>query len=120
MKTPILVVDDEPTHILMVSQLLKEDYRVIAATSGEQALERLAANPDIALVLMDLNMEGMSGIDATQVIKANTSTQALPVLLLATPSEEELTQAFAAGVWDIIEKPIQPPLLQQRIKNALA
>lgn len=119
MKKSLLVVDDEPTHILMVSQILKDDYRIIAATSGEQALERLTNNAEIAAVLIDLNMDGLNGIETTLQIKANPNTQSLPILLLSTPSDQELAEAFAAGIWDIVEKPIQPLLLKKRIYNSL-
>lgn len=116
----LLVVDDVPTNLKVVGSILsREGYVMTYAISGKQALERLeAACPD--LVLLDLMMPGMSGIEVCRVIKANAAYAELPIIFLTASQEQEhLVDAFDAGAIDYVTKPFQAPELLARVKTHL-
>jgi putative two-component system response regulator len=116
----ILVVDDEPINIVVLSDLLKSSYRVLVATNGEQALQRSHAEPKPDLILMDIMMPGMSGLEACQALKADPQTEDIPVIFVSAMSEEmDETQGLAVGAIDYITKPISPAIVSARVKNHL-
>jgi two-component system, cell cycle sensor histidine kinase and response regulator CckA len=114
--TTILVVDDQrPVRALVKSVLEKHGYAILEAVSGEQALELLTQGPsDVALVITDIVMPGMSGVDlATRLQQLNPT---LPVLLMTgfTDEDAEALQQFAC-----IRKPFQPGELVRRVAELL-
>lgn len=119
MKKTVLIVDDEPANILVLRQILKDEYRIVAATSPQQALERANAIPQPSIILMDLNMPDTNGIELTRQLHLSHATKTIPVLLVTSATETELQQAFKVGVKDVIEKPVMPTLVRQRVRNYL-
>jgi diguanylate cyclase (GGDEF)-like protein len=116
----LLVVDDLPTNLKVVGNILaREGYIMTYAISGQQALERLAAEMP-SLVLLDLMMPEMSGIDVCRQIKANPASADLPVIFLTASQEQRyLLEAFDAGASDYVTKPFQAPELLARVKTHL-
>lgn len=119
-KLTILVVDDEPMNIMVLSDLLKKEYRVIAAKSGEQALSRVKDNqPD--LILLDVMMPGMDGYEVCRKLKASTETQQIPIIFVTAMSEEEDEEkGLTAGAVDYITKPISPAIVTARVRSQLS
>ncbi len=116
----ILVVDDIIQNLQVIGEMLeKVGYDTTFATSGQQALERIPnAIPD--LILLDLMMPGMSGLEVCQKLKANPHFREIPIVFLTASNEKEhLLQAFKEGASDYITKPFQPEEVLARIEVRL-
>lgn len=112
----ILVVDDEPSNIQILAGILQEQYIVSAATSGKKALE-LAAAQKPELILLDMVMPEMDGLEVCRALKADPATADIPVIFvtgMTDPENEE--QGLAAGAVDYIFKPVSPPVVRARVK----
>ncbi len=115
----ILIVDDEPTNIRVLSLMLEGEYQVSAAYSGEKALESLK-NEKFHLLLTDLMMPGMSGIELTQQIRQNYSLIELPIIIAtARNREREIELAYQNGANDYITKPFTAEEVQWRVRSLL-
>jgi putative two-component system response regulator len=116
----VLIVDDERTNVDLMVDLLKPHYRTLVAMSGEQALKRARGEPRPDIVLLDVMMPGMDGYEVCRQLKADSTTQAIPVIFVTAMSEmgNEIT-GFALGAADYITKPISPPLVEARVKAHL-
>ena len=112
----ILVVDDVPHNIQVVGSILRDaGYEVMPATSGPQALERIRSKvPD--LMLLDLMMPGMDGLEVCRRVKALSATDIPIILLTASNETEHLVQAFAAGAVDYVTKPFRAVELLARVR----
>lgn len=117
----ILVVDDTPDNLTLVSDLLKNDYRVRVAISGEKALRIAFSGTPPDLVLLDVMMPGMDGYEVCKQLQENPSTAHIPIIFLTAKSEvEDERKGLLLGAADYITKPISPPILQARVKTHLA
>ena len=119
MKKDILVVDDDRVNLIMAERLLSDEYRVITASSGEQALEFLSKE-ESDLILLDINMPGMNGFDVMREIKKNNVWEKIPVIFL-TADRDAATEAecLAMGAVDFIGKPFEPEIIRNRIRRTL-
>ena len=118
--TKVLVVDDEKDiRVLLIDDLLDSGYQVLEAENGEEAMERVYNDrPDI--ILLDLMMPVMNGIQVLKTLKADRQTAALPVVLLTAVSADEGEQtAMELGSKHYITKPWEPGTIQTVIKVAL-
>jgi cyclic di-GMP phosphodiesterase len=121
MQATILVVDDTPTNISVLTEILRGDYRVLAAINGEQALKIARGDPPPDLILLDVMMPGMSGHEVCQRLKAESSTRKIPVIFVTAMSQvEDEARGFALGAVDYITKPVSPPIVKARVKTHLA
>lgn len=114
----ILVVDDSPTELHLLREMLtKKGYAVSTASSGEEALEKLKTErPD--LVLMDVVMPGMSGFEATRSITRNPATSAIPVIICTTKGQEtDKAWGLRQGAKDYIVKPVVEAVLLEKIRG---
>lgn len=120
-KKIILVIDDTPDNLFLVTNLLKDLYTVKVANSGEKALQFLNETliaPD--LILLDIMMPVLNGYDVLKKIKENPKLQNIPVVFLtAKSSVEDEKLGFDLGANDYITKPISPPILLARVKTQL-
>jgi two-component system response regulator GlrR len=117
LKNRILVVDDDPSVLEMLTRVLMgEDYLVLPAASGPDAL-RIAAATQIDLVLLDANMPGQSGWETFETLTARHPL--VPVIIIAARSNQ-LFAALASGAGALLEKPLDFPKLLQTISNLLA
>ena len=116
-KKTILLVDDDPSVREMVGRVLVgEGYLVLPAANGPEAL-RIAASTNIDLVLLDLNMPGLSGWDTFERL---TSRDPLLAVIIITARQQQLFMAVNAGVGALLEKPLHFPKLLKTIGNLLA
>ena len=117
----ILVVDDAPINIDVITGILSETYRVLAATSGEKALKIASTEhlkPD--LILLDIMMPEMDGLEVCQRLKDNPDTESIPVIFLTAKTEvDDVTAGLELGAVDYIAKPVNPAILKARVKTQL-
>jgi CheY-like chemotaxis protein/DNA-binding CsgD family transcriptional regulator len=112
----VLVVDDIPDNLAVLHDALDESgYTVLVATHGESALQKARqAQPD--LILLDAVMPGMDGFAVARALKADASTQHIPIVFMTGLTEtEHVVAAFAAGGTDYVTKPIRAPEVMVRI-----
>lgn len=119
-RATILIVDDEPTNITILTELLKGKYRILAAVSGVQALQRARAERPPDLILLDIMMPGMTGYEVLRELKSQPQTQGIPVLFVTALSEAgNEAQGFELGAVDYITKPFSPAAVYARVKTHL-
>lgn len=118
---PVLVVDDEPSSRVLVRALLeRRGHPVVEAPDGKQALERLHEAGPFSLVLADLNMPRMDGLELIWEIRDSPPLSRLPVIVVTGEKDEVLeTQLMEEGADDYIRKPIDPQLFVARIESTL-
>ena len=116
----ILVVDDIAQNIEVLSGILRTRYRVRAATNGERALEIAMSEPKPDLILLDVMMPDMDGLDVCRRLKADPRSRDIPVIFVTAMSEiEDEADGFAAGCVDYLAKPVSPPLVLARVRTHL-
>ncbi|MEC4892981.1 MAG: diguanylate cyclase [Oscillatoria sp. PMC 1051.18] len=116
----ILVVDDLNQNLQVIGEILeKQGYETTFATNGKQALTRIkSADPD--LILLDLMMPEMNGLEVCQIIKKDLQFKELPIVFLTASDEKtNLIQAFEFGAVDYVTKPFHVPELLARVRNHL-
>ena len=112
----VLIVDDVPENLSLLHDALDEaGHTVLVATNGESALQRARQSlPDV--ILLDALMPGMDGFEVARRLKADFSTQHIPIVFMTGLTEtEHVVAAFAAGGADYVTKPIRPPEVLARI-----
>ncbi|MDP1525322.1 MAG: two-component system response regulator [Rhodocyclaceae bacterium] len=120
-KKTILVVDDTPDNLSLMSGLLKDEYKVKVANNGEKALKIAASEPRPDLILLDIMMPGMDGYEVCQHLKRNPATVDIPVIFLTAKVEvEDEKKGLELGAVDYLTKPVSPPIVMARVKNHLA
>jgi putative two-component system response regulator len=119
-KQSILVVDDTPDNLTLMTGLLKDEYRTKVANNGERALKVAATLPHPDLILLDIMMPGMDGYEVCQRLKADPATAEIPVIFLTAKTEvEDEQKGFDVGCVDYVTKPISPPIVLARVKTHL-
>lgn len=116
----ILAVDDSPTYIQAISDLLRDDgYDVVTAASGEEALALLEVQ-SVDCILLDRMMPGLSGEETCRRIKKSSNLRDIPLLILtAHEGQEEMLQGFSAGADDFISKSSEIDVLKARLRAQL-
>ncbi len=116
----ILVVDDQPTNIQTLYQVLKGDYDVAMATDGSQAIDLCQRRPP-DLVLLDVVMPGIDGFEVCRRLKTDPATRDVPVIFVtARDSTEDETLGLEVGAVDFIAKPVNPPVVRARVRTHIA
>jgi two-component system phosphate regulon response regulator PhoB len=116
----ILVVDDEEDLLALVDyNLTKEGFRVTCVASGERAIsEARAVTPD--LIVLDLMLPKVDGLDVCKVLKGDRATQHIPIVMLTAKTEEaDVVTGLELGADDYITKPFSPRVLLARIRSVL-
>src|SRR3954462_3713889 len=118
----IMIVDDEPTNIKVVRWLLEiEGYRNFVTTTDSSAAQYLIDDQQPSLVLLDLMMPMVSGLDILSRIRQNPSRSFLPIIILTAATDRDTRlQALELGATDFITKPVDPSDLIPRVRNVLA
>ena len=119
-KESILIVEDEEDILELVRyNLAREGYRVAGLTSGEEALKVIRkSHPD--LVLLDLMLPGLDGLEICKILKGNPQTGHIPIIMLTAKSEDsDVVTGLEIGADDYITKPFSPKVLIARIRTVL-
>jgi len=120
-KQTILVVDDTPENIDVLSGLLRSEFRVKAAPNGPRALQIAQALPQPDLILLDIMMPGMDGYQVCRELKSDPRTRHIPVIFVTARSDvEDEAKGLSLGAVDYITKPISPPIVLARVRTQLA
>jgi DNA-binding response OmpR family regulator len=112
--------DDRDIRDLVAFKLGQAGYEVDTAEDGAQALSRIRSAPP-ALVVLDVMMPGLSGMDVARQLRADVQTASLPIIMLTAKAQEaDVESGFAVGVDDYVIKPFSPRELLSRVKALLA
>ncbi len=119
-KPTVLVVDDTPDNLTLMSGLLKDKYKVKIANNGERALKVAMTGTPPDIILLDIMMPVMDGYEACRHLKENPETRDIPVIFLTAKAEvDDELKGFELGAVDYITKPISPPIVLARVQTHL-
>ncbi|MCP3940090.1 MAG: response regulator [Desulfobacteraceae bacterium] len=117
----VLIIDDMPDNINILIEFLKDDFKILAATSGKKGVELALSDinpPD--LILLDILMPDINGYEVCEQLKNNENTKNIPIIFVTVVSEVmDATKGFELGAVDYITKPFHPPVVKARIKTHL-
>jgi len=120
-RATVLVVDDTPDNLTLMSSLLRDDYKVKVANSGERALRIARSESPPDLVLLDIMMPEMDGYQVIEQLKGDPATRDIPVIFLtAKATVDDEKKGLELGAVDYITKPISPPIVLARVKTHLS
>jgi serine phosphatase RsbU (regulator of sigma subunit)/DNA-binding response OmpR family regulator/anti-sigma regulatory factor (Ser/Thr protein kinase) len=113
----ILLVDDHPENLTALEAVLEPlGERLLGAQSGEQAL-RVLLREEVAVILLDVRMAGMDGLETAQIIRSRPRTRHIPIIFLTAQASdvEEIALAYATGAVDYVVKPFEPDVLRAKV-----
>ncbi len=114
----ILVVDDTPDNLTLLSGIFKDEYRVKIAHSGEKALQICQTDNPPDLILLDIMMPGMDGFEVAQKLREHPSSEHIPVVFVTAMTDEAARlRGMELGAVDFVTKPIDPDSLKVRVRN---
>lgn len=117
-KQKILIVDDTKINLAILTDVLKDDYIVITANSGEQALDIIFSDTLPDIILLDVVMTGISGYDVCKKLKDTPLTKNIPIIFITGKiSVEDETYGFKLGAVDYISKPFSPVIVKARVNT---
>jgi len=116
-KPRILIVDDSPTVLILEEMILRWRYEVLKATSGAQAL-RVAADKHPDLILLDIVMPDIDGLETCRLFRTLEPTKATPIIMVTTRGETDVVEAaYAHGATDYVMKPFNQKELLEKIQR---
>ncbi len=116
LRSSILIVDDVPTNIQVLLNVLKDDYDLLSATSGRQALSLLESDRKPDLILLDVMMPEMDGYELCVALKQDAATREIPVIFITSKSDAESeAEGLSTGAVDFIRKPINREVVLARV-----
>jgi len=114
----VLIVDDERFNLKVLTEFLYEDYKIMAAKTGEQALKAVQGSSLPDLILLDIMMPGIDGYEVCKKIKQDEKTSHIPIIFVTAISEAmDAAKAFELGAVDYITKPFNPVTVKARVKT---
>ncbi|MDZ7684328.1 MAG: SpoIIE family protein phosphatase [Gammaproteobacteria bacterium] len=116
----VLVVDDNRINVKAIAEALKQDYKVMAAANGEQALAAVVSDHCPDVVLLDIMMPDMDGFEVCRRIKADDRTSHIPVIFITSKDDDsDEAQGLEFGAADYITKPIVPAVVRARVRTQM-
>lgn len=120
-KKTVMIVDDNPHNIRLLSQILKDQYTIRVATNGEEALQRIQISPSPSLVLLDVMMPDMDGYTVLKKLKSSPETAKIPVIFVTAKDRiEDEAKGFELGAVDYIIKPISSSIVKSRVSTHIS
>jgi putative two-component system response regulator len=117
-KYKILVAEDQPITRTLLEDILQDDYEVVNAANGQEALDMILEEKDIDLVLLDVIMPELNGFEVCLELKNNPISKDIPIIMLTIMDQEHNeAKGFEMGVADYITKPVSRVKLLTRVKN---
>lgn len=121
MKTSILIIEDIPEMADLMSMYLENDnFDTVKCESAEKAIEQLSKGYNPALVLLDINLPGMSGFDFLKEFREKTSTVTPVIIVSARDADEDIIEGLGLGADEFVTKPFSPKVLVARVKAKLS
>jgi putative two-component system response regulator len=115
----VLVVDDVDMNVMILNEILRDDYHIITANNGKEALEKLrTADPLPKIILLDVMMPEMNGRQMFEIMKTDKTFKRIPVIFITAENDSE-SELLAAGAVDFINKPFLPEIVKLRVKNQI-
>jgi len=115
----VLVVDDMDINVIMLEEILKDDYNIITANNGKEALEKLRTTGVLPkIILLDVMMPEMNGRQMFEVMKKDKTFKRIPVIFITAENDSE-SELLAAGAVDFINKPFLPEIVKLRVRNQI-
>lgn len=112
----ILIVDDDPVNLMVLRRLIgrRDTYRILEAIDGQSALDLAQASPDLDLILLDVQMGDISGIDVCRILKNNPRTRSIPIVLISAVHTDDasIAEGLDSGADGYITKPVDDNMLQ--------
>lgn len=119
-KPIVLVVDDVPENLMVLGELLHDDYRIRVANSGLRALEVARSTPRPDLILLDVMMPDLDGYGVLERLRALPETRDIPVIFVtATDAAADEERGLALGAVDFLHKPVKPAIVRARVRTHL-
>lgn len=117
-KLTILLVDDKPDNLHLLINVFKEDYRVLAAHTGNKALDLCCSDTPPDLVLLDVMMPGMDGFEVAERMREHSNSENIPVIFVTAMTDDEArVKGMTLGAIDFVTKPIDPATIRLRVSN---
>lgn len=117
-KRTILVVDDEPSNLQVLGEVLKETYKIKACRSGQQALDICGKQDKPDLILLDIMMPEMDGLAVCKALKQNPETEFIPIIFVSALSQtDDVVKGLKLGAVDYIQKPVIPEIVLARVET---
>jgi CheY-like chemotaxis protein len=114
----VLVVDDTPENLQLLTELFKDEYRVRVASNGRRALEICSSDAPPDLVLLDVMMPGLDGFEVARRMREHPTSEMIPIIFItALHGDDAQIKGLDLGAVDYVRKPIQPDLLKARVRN---
>jgi len=118
----ILIVDDSATMRKIIMRVLRQaDFQsetIVEASNGVEGLQRLVSDPDIQLILSDINMPEMNGIDFVKAVRTKHDKDALPVVMITTEGGEAMVStAMSCGANGYVTKPFTPDSIREALEK---
>jgi len=115
----VFIVDDQDINVMVLEEILKDDYNIITANNGKEALQRLRSTEvSPKLILLDLVMPEMDGRQMFELMKADKAFKRIPVIFITSENDSE-SDLLAAGAVDFINKPFKPEIVKLRVRNQI-
>ena len=119
-RATLLIVDDAPDNLQLMSALFKDDYRIRVANRGARALEICHSDTPPDLVLLDVMMPEMDGFEVARRMREHPSSETIPVIFVTALTDNDARmRGLSLGAIDFVSKPINPDILKPRVKNLL-
>jgi putative two-component system response regulator len=116
----VLVVDDVDMNVMILEEILKDEYQVVTASNGKEALEYLQKVDVLPkIILLDVMMPEMTGREMFEIMKADDAFKRIPVIFITAENDSE-SELLAAGAVDFINKPFLPERVKLRVQNQVA
>lgn len=116
----VLIVDDDPGNLSLLTSMFKDDYRVRAATNGARALEICCSDAPPDLVLLDIMMPDMDGFEVAKRMREHPASETIPIIFVTGLTDDDARmKGLALGAIDFVTKPIDPNILKPRVQNLL-
>lgn len=119
----ILIVDDDPVNLMVVRQLIsrRSSHKILEAIDGQSALDLAQANPDLDLILLDVQMLDISGIEVCRILKNSPRTRNIPIILISAVHTDDasIAEGLEAGADGYLTKPVENNMLQAWLNAAM-
>ncbi len=119
-KQQILIVDDEEINRAVLNEMFREEYDILEAENGQDAIFQIENNHNIVLILLDVVMPVMNGFEVLKYMKERELLEEIPVILITGESvRDSEDEAYTYGVADVMHKPFYPHIVRRRSKNII-